>query len=189
MKSTIPYLLKNSLALPLEDWTVQGFGLLRLRIDDHTRLHIWHSRFRVPDVSDVHDHAQWAFQSTVLAGMLVNVRFVYSVPTQGPGSVHGAVIKCGADAGIKERLLAGDLVPGAPELYLPGGSYSQEPSEIHRTFAADGTVTLIIQDRREVDTARVFWPAGALWVSARPRPATEQEVSSAVGSALAIWPQ
>jgi len=78
------------------------------------------------------------------------------------------------------------LVAGTPEMHLAGSSYRQEPDEIHRTVPADGTVTIIEQDRRETDTARTFWPAGLSWVDAIPREATYQEVLDIGGYGLQV---
>lgn len=75
MKNLVRYLLKNRMNLPADDWTMQGIGFLRLRIDDSTRLHIWDSRLRQPGVSDIHDHTQWAFTSYVISGSIINVRY------------------------------------------------------------------------------------------------------------------
>jgi hypothetical protein len=52
---------------------------------------------------------------------------------------------------------------------------------------ADGTVTLIEQERRDVDTARVFWPIGGTWGDAIPRQATKDEVANVGSFALSIF--
>jgi hypothetical protein len=65
--------------------------------------------------------------------------------------------------------------------------YRQEPDEIHRTHAADGTVTLITQERRPCETARVFWPQGGAWVDAIPRPATQHEIETVCARALSLY--
>ena len=76
------------------------------------------------------------------------------------------------------------LSVGEPELYTAGRTYAQAPDEIHRTFASDGTVTVLNQSRRDVDTARVFWPAGGVWGDAIPRQATAKEVNDVCEYAL-----
>src|SRR5882672_1685770 len=53
------------------EWSIQGFGMLRTNISEYLRLHIWDSRCRVDDVSDIHTHP-WNFSSTVIAGWLTN---------------------------------------------------------------------------------------------------------------------
>lgn len=185
MKNLVRYLLENRSLLPDADWTMQGFGFLRLRIDNNTRLHIWDSRLRQPGVSDIHDHTQWAFTSHVISGSVVNIR--YTINPHGQPH-HMATLNCGVGGGMKHastELVC--LLSGAPELYLPQQTYRQEPDEIHRTLPADGTVTLIKQERREVDTARVFWPAGGTWGDAIPRQATAREVEDVGGFALSIF--
>lgn len=185
MKNVIKYLLKNRMALPASDWTVQGFGFLRLRIDENTRMHIWDTALRQPGVSDIHDHTQWAFTSRVISGRIANIRYVLGeqgVPHQM------ATLRCGIGGGmLEESTQRVNLMPGEPELYLADSSYRQEPDEIHRTNALNGTVTLITQERRQVETARVFWPAGRAWGDAIPRQATPDEVEKIGGYALLVF--
>lgn len=187
MKSLVYYLLKNAMAIPLSDWTMQGFGFLRLRIDENTRLHVWDSRLRQPGVSDIHDHTQWAFDSHVVSGSLVNIRYTLD---DGGQPYKMATLNCGIGGGMQDgSMKTVGLRAGLPELYLPGDSYRQEPDEIHRSMPADGTVTLITQERRAVDTARVFWPIGGSWGDAIPRQATAREVEAVVDFARSIFPK
>lgn len=189
MKELVRYLLKNRMTLPAADWTMQGFGFLRLKISDSARLHVWDSRLRQPGVSDIHDHTQWAFTSHVLSGSLVNIRYQICQPTCDNAQPHHmARLRCGIGGGMLEQSTeAVTLLAGKPELHLPGATYRQEPDEIHRSMPADGTVTLIFQERREVDTARVFWPIGGTWGDAIPRQATRDEVEEVGGYALSIF--
>lgn len=181
------YLIENRRALPQTNWTAQGFGFLRLRVNATTRLHIWHSRLRVPGVSDIHDHAQWSFTSRILSGQLVNLRFEES--TGNDARYYRGVIRCGIGGGMSDAapepidLLATDR----PELYEAGQHYHQAASEIHRTYAQDGTVTLITQERHDTDTARVYWPYGTKWVDAIPRQATFEEIDEIGAYALAMF--
>jgi hypothetical protein len=189
MRNLVRYLLKNRLMLPSADWTVQGFGFMRLRIDDSTRLHIWDARLREAGVSDIHDHTQWAFTSHILSGQIINVRYQICQETcDNAQRYNQATLTCGIGGGIHSQpaqVVA--LLAGKPELYLPGASYRQEPDEIHRTHAADGTVTLLKQERRKVDTARVFWPEGGVWGDAIPRQATKDEIDDVGGFALSVY--
>ena len=99
-----------------------------------------------------------------------------------------ATLKCGIGGGMQHSAMEDvGLLAEEPELYLPGSSYRQEPDEVHRTLPADGTVTLITQERRDVDTARVFWPRGGVWGDAIPRQATEREIEDVGGFALSIF--
>ena len=184
----VRYLLERRLNLPREHWTVQGFGFLRLRVSPTMRLHVWDSRLRAPGVSDIHDHAQWAFTSHVISGQIVNVRFELCEPTcHNAVAYNVATLRCGIGGGMTNPndVQVVHLLPGKPELYLPGMSYSQEPDEIHRTLPADGTVTLIEQRRRDTDTARVFWPLGGAWGNGIPRQATGDEIDQVGAYALA----
>ncbi len=186
MRELVHYLLENRLTLPAKDWTVQGFGFMRLRVAPCMRLHIWDARLRETGVSDIHDHTQWAFTSHVISGQIINVR--YTIHDAGQPH-HMAVLTCGIGGGMRSDKPAElvKLLAGKPELYVPGQSYRQEPDEVHRTHAADGTVTLIRQERRQVDTARVFWPQGGTWGDAIPRQATRDEIGDVGGYALRIF--
>lgn len=188
MYALVRYLLVHRNALPPEDWTAQGFGFLRLRVNENTRLHIWNSGLRIPGVSDIHDHAQWSFTSRIMSGQLVNLRFEESTGGGIP-RYHRGTIVCGTGGGLPAQVIAEvDLLPSSrPEVYEEGENYFQEASEIHRTFAADGTVTLISQQRKETDTARVYWPLGSGWVDAIPRQATLDEINEIGGHALSLF--
>lgn len=185
MREAAHYLLTNWHALPHSDWTVQGFGFLRLRISPSLRLHVWNSQLRIPGVSDIHDHAQWDFDSTVMSGQIVNLRY----DIEAGGIPHQmATILCGEGGGMESPAPeAVGLKPYEPELYTRGQSYSQKAAEIHRTMPADGTVTLIRQQRADVKTARVFWSQGSEWVDAIPRTASQQEIRPVVQHALKVW--
>src|SRR5690348_1365077 len=56
------------------EWTVQGFGMVRTKIANVGRIHVWDSRVRVALVSDIHAHP-WELRSTVISGELINQRF------------------------------------------------------------------------------------------------------------------
>lgn len=189
MKELVRYLLENRMSLPAKDWIVQGFGFMRLRVADNVRLHIWDARLREAGVSDIHDHTQWAFTSHIISGQIINVRYEICVPTCDNVQPHNmATLTCGIGGGMHPQpAQVVNLFANRPELYLPGQSYRQEPDEIHRTHAADGTVTLIFQERRNVDTARVFWPVGGAWGDAIPRHATKDEIDQVGGFALSVF--
>lgn len=177
--------LKNRASLPMKNWSVQGFGFMRYRVSPNVRLHIWDSRLRIPNVSDIHDHAQWSFTSRVMSGQIVNIRL-----EEGSGDRYlRGVIKCGVGGGKLPGLPEPcDLHPvQRPEIFGAGEHYHQEADEIHRTYAEDGTVTLITQERKDTDTARVYWPNGSEWVDAIPRPATAWEVQEIGARALAVF--
>lgn len=166
------------------EWSLQGMGMLRLHLSDNYRLHVWDSRYRVPNVSMVHDHLQWGLHSTVIAGRLVNRRYVegdkgepYMFSTLKPG--YGCYFKHDAQ---DVRLCA--LLP---DRYAESESYSQHPFEIHQTDAEDGTVTLMRKTPTDDESARVFWPVGTEWVSAEPRRATPAEVADITSRALDLW--
>lgn len=184
VRSLVGYSLKHRHDFPLADWSQQGFGFLRLRLNSTARLHIWDSRLRVKHVSDIHDHAQWEFSSYIVAGLLLNQRYRV-VASDGIGVLHHtALIKCGVGGGMgtaPAQLVK--LYPRPIESYGPGQTYQQNPDEVHRTHADDGTITLIEQRRTGVDTAQVYWPYGEDWVDAIPTQATAATIEAVAGAA------
>lgn len=171
-------LLENPLDLP---WETQGLGMLRLRLADCCRLHVWDPEARIADVAKVHNHAR-DFTSLVIAGEMINR--VGEEGMRGATYYRGELSCCGADAKIvgtpqQVRLAFTTQAVG------PGSTYSLRRSQIHASAPAPGTVTVI--HREEVpstsrETVLVFWPAylGAQgWVSAAPRKATPREIEHA----------
>jgi hypothetical protein len=193
MKTDLTFLkplVEQVLRRPFVDgeWTVQGFGFLRTYFGGPAnpkqfRLNLWDSRFTVPNVSTIHTHP-WDFTSVIVAGIFGNVRYE---PTSLMMTHHVAQINCGIGGGMKEMTIFDrGLLAQRPELYGPGDMYSQKAHEIHETFFKDGSVTI---NERVGDTgiADVYWPYGTDWVDAIPRPATRDEVASAVGYSLEEW--
>lgn len=170
------------------EWSIQGFGMLRCYLSTEVRLHIGDSRFKVPDVSTVHDHP-WDFTSYIVAGQVTQYRFVEH-PTDGEG-FQRSIIRCGVGGGLV-RAECGVEAPEQVflrrsdiETYVAGQWYSQRADEIHESLPADGTVTIVErQFKADTEHARVYYQTPA-WVSAEPRAATPREIAEAVGVALA----
>jgi hypothetical protein len=181
-------------------WQKQGLGMLRLYLSPETRLHVWDSRLRVPDVSTIHDHP-WDFRSYVVAGSLVNVRFRRPANAGEIGSCSAHApnvafcreyrvtrIRCGpggcaVDPPTPERLHQS----GTPDSVRVGGWYEQRADEIHESRPADGTVTLVERHfRADTEHANVYHLTPT-WVSAEPSAATWDEAGPIVRDALARW--
>lgn len=179
-------------------WSLQGFGMLRVHLPGDYRLNVWDSRYRVKDVSLIHDHP-WNFESLVVSGRLINRRFVTAHAASGSRGelVEWAKLKPGPGGGLLGRIASGrerseggvvKLCAREPEVYVAGDTYQQARDEVHRSDPEDGCVTFNRRtERLVVDEARVFWPVGTSWVSAEPRLATREEVKRIVSLALAGW--
>lgn len=171
-------------------WTTQGFGFVRTKIQSVGRIHVWDSRLAVPLVSTIHTHP-WALRSTILSGELINQRFLELKPDDlnlCPLKYVRQSIATGEGGGLlgepTEVLLGSD----APEVYGAGETYEQKPEEIHRTIAQDGTVTLLERQQGEpLEQALVYWPRGTDWVSAEPKPSDPWSLERAIQYALARW--
>jgi hypothetical protein len=167
------------------DWSVQGFGVLRLYIRKVGRLHVWDDGLRYPNVSMIHTHS-WDLTSTVVSGALTNIRYTEeTVP--GVGSPFK-----------KQRLLTGyqsrqvspvvdvNLMPWPLEELRAGDIYHQRAAEIHKTVARNGTVTLMERTEDNNGEADVYWPADCTWGTAKPRRATLDEVRTTVLKAIEL---
>lgn len=186
-KLLIRQILKNPIGL---DWSLQGFGMLRLYLSDEIRLHIWHYDYAVENVSTIHTHP-WDFTSEIIVGRIANFRYLVSPDSTDPKlpPYRFATIKCGPGGGMRdESRMVVRLAEQYPETYLAGHCYRQTADEIHRTEAYNGTVTLVTRKfRADPDHARVFWPAQEHWVSAEPRPAKPKEVLAFTEKALSLF--
>lgn len=177
------------------EWTLQGFGMLRTYLgeDRRLRLHVWDSRFRTKDVSDVHDHP-WDFESLVLRGSIRNVRYdaresVFPVSRQ----IHClGRITCGPSPEVRgpqdvKRIC---LFQQSDVTYEAGERYVMSSVELHASVPEDGTVTVCRRSfvKKDTETARVCWPLGTEWVGAEPRAATPEEVREITrGARLREW--
>lgn len=162
-------------------WETQGLGMLRLRLPEGDRLHVWDPDAKIIDVARVHNHTR-DFTSLVIAGEMVNR--IAQEGVRGQLYFRGELSQCGADAKIvgdpeQVRLAFTSQSVGA------GETYSLRQAQIHASAPAPGTVTVINRDER-ISMLKwpvlVFWPAhlGAKgWVSAAPRKATPREIEHA----------
>lgn len=156
-----------------DDWSLQGFGMLRLYMPDRgLRMAIWDKRFRVHNVSMLHTHP-WHFESYVVCGLMMNHKY-RDVSDQ---------YKADQPTHWKQRIQAGEGggIVGEPDvvrlhhfenvIIRPGGSYGQHHDEIHVSEPDDGTVTLcdrVVVDPADPHHADVYWEIGNNWVSAEP---------------------
>jgi hypothetical protein len=166
-------------------WTIQGFGMVRTKIANVGRIHIWDSRVRSPLVSDVHAHP-WDLYSAIISGELLNQKFV-EVETDGL-PYRKATLATGEGGGLvgepQDVLLDMDSL----EFLTVGEAYNQRSVEIHRSIPQDGTVTLMERFQGPpLQETVVYWPAGTSWVSAEPRPAQQWEIERSVKYALERW--
>lgn len=184
MRSMIHTMLGDA---QLYDWTVQGFGMMRVYIPGpgspkRFRLNMWNSALAVPNVSIMHDHP-WSFDSWIINGAFRNIRYIedhFSGDDFFFMNIKTGVAGQWGKTDGKVRLRA---LP--TEHYRTGDKYHQDASEIHASYYDDGTVTL--NDRvGDTEHAKVFWAEGD-WVDAKPREATPDEINSTVALALGKW--
>jgi len=189
--STIRLLIRKILERPHNhDWSLQGFGMLRLYLSDSLRLHVWDETFAVPGVSIMHTHP-WDFTSTVIAGYITN-----RIYRQVDGTVPNVewcmrqLIKCGVGGGPCES--------NTPEpchvklhkakTYVEGQRYAERSEQIHTSHPVRGTVTLVKRSfKQDTEHAYVYWPYGGKWISAEPKPARKEQVESIASYSLREW--
>jgi hypothetical protein len=173
---------------PAYEWSVQGLGMLRLYIRDIGRIHIWDARLRYPGVTLCHTHS-WDLESTIVFGRIINERYkevVEGLGTCVPEPFWRKRIQCGytfVETEPDQKVMLG--MASYENYYRPGDTYTQTANEIHRNLPDDGTVTLIQhQHDGENGEAFVYWPVGAQYGNAKPRPATPAEVKQTMDLVL-----
>lgn len=174
------------------EWSTQGLGMLRCYLAPEIRLHIWDSEQKAEDVSELHTHP-WDFESVVVAGVVENDRYVETEfdPEFDPGETNflKGEIFCGEGGGLTEKPPVEVRLSKYPtEIFREGDVYAQKALEIHRSRPLSGTVTIIRRHfEGDRDHAFVYWPLGEEWVTAEPRPATDDEVARVVEHSLKAW--
>ena len=176
---------RKILESPFElDWSIQGLGMLRLYLNESTRLHIWDDRYKVESVSEMHTHP-WDFKSTIIVGHLANTIFIED--TKSESVYNKQKIFCGVGGGLVEEPSQVNLRLWKVEFYEERESYVETANEIHVSNPSRGTVTLVrrhfLEDK---DHAYVYWDSGD-WVSAEPRKATHDEIADICENSLKTW--
>lgn len=193
LRATVRTILRN--AVNYEGWTLQGLGMLRLRLDERHRLHVWSPDHRVPDVTAIHDHP-WNLISHVISGEIENILYTVVDEEHDANVIARAEdyieqpIKCGPRGCTMGESHRVKLAEYDRVTFLAGQDYSQHYFEIHETRPSIGAVSLIetiTPPHVDKDVANVYFKPGAFWVSAEPRPATEYEITEITGWALAVW--
>lgn len=184
---------QNILAHPLDfKWTVQGLGMLRTNLDPNVRFQIWDRELKTHNVTLIHTHP-WNFTSTIVQGRITNTRYRIMEPytERTVEHVHRG-IQCGPGGKLQGKYQLVWLHADDAETYETGSDYSQLANEIHKSEAADGTITVIEKSVASGGNkaAGVFWKNdGGEWVSAEPRPAEEKEVWRAIEKAKRVYMQ
>lgn len=195
LKATVRDILKEGLTAAgrgvAQGWSIQGLGMLRKRLSPEVRLHVWDSRYRVPEVTMLHDHP-WDFTSYVVAGWVEQYR--YEVARSQPMDWFGydaymeGTIICGEGGGECAPPQLVYLKRGEKEIIPAGCSYDELAEEVHESLPEDGTVTLIFRRFKEdTETAHVYRQPDAEWVSAEPRQASAHEVGDILRGSLGAF--
>jgi hypothetical protein len=188
IRATVKGILEH--ATVYRGWTLQGLGMLRLRFDNRFRLHVWSHEHRVPDVTVIHDHP-WNFISHVISGEIENILYGVVDPADGVGEPYiEQEIVCGPKGCEIGGPVPVNLVERDRAMFLGGQDYAQNKYEVHESRPSDGAVSLIETwtAGASSDRAHVYYRVSDRWVSAEPRPATEEEVRGITRKALAVWP-
>lgn len=187
VRPLVKWMIEHALSVT---WQYQGFGMLRMYPDGRrTRFNVWMPSLAVPGVSLIHNHP-WNFRSLVVSGVLINQQYYIAEPGRGKPydgtSYLCGMIRPGPGGGLSLPIKKVQLVEGSTGVYVAGQTYSQKWNEIHRTSPKEGTITINerVVPKGRPDMAEVFWPEGTDWVSAEPRPATQEEVKQMAEAAL-----
>lgn len=176
-------LVQRILEKPFQyEWTKQGLGMLRTYIAPEIRLHVWDHRLKFHNVSELHTHP-WNFHSVVVAGKVINQRYVESDDGR---DILRQTIKCGEGGGLVGNPEVVKLTSGMRESYVEGDIYLQNAAEIHRSAPLDGTVTIIHREFLD-DTEHAYVYFEDDWVTAEPSPAGGVERDDVCARALERW--
>lgn len=183
-QSLVRQILENPFSF---EWSLQGFGMLRLYLSPEVRLHIWDHNFRTEDVSLIHTHP-WDFESCVISGIVYNKRFMQYVERRPEHCTHmQQIIKCGEGGGPIGTPGPVYLGMFSDETYSSGHTYMQRANEIHLSEFKDGTITVIKRTfHADTEHAYVYWPLGSKWVTAEPRRASGDEIEAMCKKALEV---
>ena len=180
-KKLVKYILEDAHRF---DWSLQGFGMLRLYLSKETRLHVWDDRYKVKNVSDIHNHP-WSFRSQIIAGVMHEYQYQKS-ETLG-FFYSGALIQCGENACVKE-MLPPVRMQNHPKTYYESMEYELSEHVIHSSHPLSGTVTVVHRYfKPDTEHAKVYWPVFGNdpgWIDAKPRKAKPKEVKDICGNAL-----
>jgi hypothetical protein len=162
-------------------WRMPDIGVLALRLDDRReyRLHVWDPESAVGD-PPVHDHP-FDFTSTVIAGELVNTRYV-----EDANGTEFCRERYSPDDEDSRRTDTVRLT-GVAATLGPGSCYRQSAHEMHDSRQVPGTVTILRMRHplRSPPELTVCHRPGTPSVSGRARPATPDEVARITSAALA----
>lgn len=171
-------------------WELQGFGMLRTYIDKDTRLQIWLNDFIVPDVTDIHTHP-WDFESFIYQGQIKNNIFkeyiIHEPIFDDWDFFDRCLILTGENAYVKERLPVILRLLDNIE-YNRGDKYFHGKDIPHRISFIDGTITILTKSNIHEDSLAYSYVRGKdnEWVSAAPRPATNEEIQIFIDAAIKL---
>lgn len=175
------------------EWELKGLGIMRTYLSEDAKLHVWDSRYRVPNVSMIHEHP-WTFESTIIAGCLHQARFTATPMLESAvndvdvNPYMRSIVQCGPGGCLLAEPTLVHLNTRGEEVYGEGERYQQVFDEIHRSFPEDGTVTIVRRvDYKEAQAAAVYWPHGEEWVSSDPVMATPGKIRDIANYALRRW--
>lgn len=146
-------------------WTHHGLGMLQGKLDQATRIHLWHPLLITDEMSGlraIHDH-RFELTSHVLYGELVDVS--HRVMLNEPGSPSASVwaiphkeIQTEGDKHGGRAVFLGRaaIVPGRRKRHTRGDVYTIPARAWHTTELVGPAITLVTRDKFDAEPARVL---------------------------------
>lgn len=182
VQSSVKDILQAGHRRPISDWSLQGLGMLRLKMTNDLRLHVWSPKHAWVTDATIHSHP-WRFASYIVCGEIHNSRLMWN-PNGERRGFKRRLIQCGEGGCALGEEEIGDLrAGGVVESYHQGQTYGQRADEIHLSTAGQGTVS-IIERKGDTGQAHVYYQGA--WDSAEPRTPTTDELLDILSSALTI---
>jgi hypothetical protein len=180
MSETLNKALVLTLLQHAEDfpWRMQDIGLMALRLDDRReyRLHVWDPSGCIGE-PPIHDHP-YDFTSTIIAGELTNSR--YDEDPTGDEYVRFRY-SAGAEDGRRSDPVR---LSSTTTRFTEGNQYGQVARELHASWQAPGSVTVIRCIWVDAPDLTVCVRNESSWRSGQGRDATRQEIKRFTANAL-----
>jgi hypothetical protein len=168
------------------DWSLQGFGMLRLKYGS-MRVHVWcHELANHIPPHDIHTHP-WSFESYIISGSLREALYDFKHPEFGDKETRAIQIVCGEGGGPnQEEPIPLALKEYREVMHRAGTAYYRHKSQFHRVMFTNGAVSVIHRNNSDDQGhAWVIVPEGEEFKSAEPRKPTRLELEQGISAALA----
>jgi len=141
---------------------VHGNGFIQLDLDERSRLHVWGDP-EIPQQkvsTPIHDHV-FGFESVLVVGRLINIRYDWCPRAWGTLEVYTAQCRKGSDTQLNGTKDYGYAEPTKVEVLNwcgPVWQYRVHPFDFHESIATEPTVTIIKKNNFTLEQGSTHTP-------------------------------